>query len=283
MITLKKLQEKKQNSEKIVMLTAYDYPMARILEKVGMDMILVGDSGGMVKLGYNSTIPVTMEEMIIFTKAVRKGAPDTFIIADMPYMSYQTSRKEAIKNAGRLVKEGGADAVKLEGGINMIDKITAIINAGIAVQGHIGLTPQSITLMNGFVSQGKTVETACALLDDAQALEKAGIFSLILEAVPVKIAKYITENIKIPTIGTGSGHFCDGQNLISSDVIGFFDKFIPKFAKQYVNINEIILEALIKYKKEVTDQQFPEIQHTYPLKSDQYIDDLIKTYNWNDK
>ena len=237
MITLNKLLEKKGHSEKIVMLTAYDYPMARILENAGIDMILVGDSGGMVKLGYNSTLPVTMEEMIFFTKAVRRGAPNTFIIADMPYMSYQISNEHAIMNAGKLIKEGGADAVKLEGGIGVIERVSSIVSAGIAVQGHIGLTPQNITMMNGFVSQGKTADTAKSLIEDAKALENAGVFSLILEAIPIKIAKYITDNIKIPTIGTGAGNVCDGQNLISSDVIGYFDRFIPKFRSVYKELH----------------------------------------------
>ena len=278
MITIQKLLEKKKRNEKIVMLTAYDYPLARLIERAELDMILVGDSGGMVKLGYETTIPVTMEEMLTMVKSVRRGAPNTFIIADLPFMSYNISVEQAIGNAGRMLKEGGADAVKLEGGSRMAKTVRAITDAGIAVQGHIGLTPQNLTQLGGFRSQGRDYASARALLDDALALEEAGIFSLILEAVPVKLANYLTKTLSIPTIGTGAGVGCDGQNLITPDVLGYFDRFTPKFAKRYVNISEIILSAIHTYKDEVLTSAFPTEEHTYPQKDESYLDDLLAEY-----
>lgn len=278
MITIEKLLQKKERKEIIVMLSAYDYPVAKIIEKAGLDMILVGDSGGMVKLGYTNTIPVTMEEMLMMVKAVRRGAPNTFIIADLPFMSYNISIQEAIFNSGRMIKEGGADAVKLEGGIRIIDKVKAIINAGIAVQGHIGLTPQNFTQLSGFKVQGKNYLAAKALIEDALALENAGIFSLILEAIPMNLAKFITEKIKIPTIGTGCGNVCDGQNLISSDVFGFFDNLKPKYAKQYINLNKIILDAINLYKEEVVSSKFPSEEYTYKVDNEAYIHELLLEY-----
>jgi 3-methyl-2-oxobutanoate hydroxymethyltransferase len=278
MITIQKLLEKKKRREKIVMLTAYDYPLARLIERAELDMILVGDSGGMVKLGYETTIPVTMEEMLTMVKSVRRGAPNTFIIADLPFMSYNISIEQAIENAGRMLKEGGADAVKLEGGSRMAKTVRAITDAGIVVQGHIGLTPQNVTQLGGFRSQGRNYSSAKALLDDALALEDAGIFSLILEAVPVKLANYLSKTLSIPTIGTGAGVGCDGQNLITPDVLGYFDRFTPKFAKQYVNISEIILSAILTYKDEVLTSAFPTEEHTYPQKDESYLDNLLAEY-----
>ena len=275
MITIQKLLEKKKRHEKIVMLTAYDYPLARLIERAELDMILVGDSGGMVKLGYETTIPVTMEEMLMMVKSVRRGAPNTFIIADLPFMSYNVSIEHAIMNAGRMLKEAGADAVKLEGGSRMAKTVRAIVDAGIAVQGHIGLTPQNLTQLGGFRSQGRDYASAKALLDDALALEEAGIFSLILEAVPVKLANYLTNTLSIPTIGTGAGVGCDGQNLITPDVLGYFDRFTPKFAKQYVDISKVILSAILSYKDEVLTSAFPTEEHTYPPKDEAYLDRLL--------
>lgn len=280
MMTIPQLIDKKRRGEPIVMLTAYDYPLARLLAQAELDMLLVGDSGGMVMLGYTTTIPVTMDEMLFMVKAVRRGAPDTFIIADMPFMSYQLSATQAIENAGRMIKEGGADAIKLEGGVRMAATVRAIVDAGIAVQGHIGLTPQNITQMGGFRSQGRTPAAARALLDDARALEQAGIFSLILEAVPPRLADFLTQRLSIPTIGTGAGVGCDGQNLITPDVIGYFDRFLPRFAKRYTNISEVILGAVRQYKSEVQTRAFPTVEHTYPLKDDNYLDDLFRTYDW---
>lgn len=282
MITIQKLIEKKTAGQKIVMLTAYDYPLARLIERAELDMILVGDSGGMVKLGYDTTIPVTMEEMLMMVKAVRRGAPNTFIIADLPFMSYNVSVEQAITNAGRLIKEGGAEAVKLEGGSRMAETVRAIVDAGIAVQGHIGLTPQNLTQLGGFRSQGRDYRSAKALLDDARALESAGIFSLILEAVPVKLADYLTKNLSVPTIGTGAGSGCDGQNLITPDMLGYFDRFLPKFAKRYVDISEIIMTAISSYKEEVLSTAFPGVEHTYPPKDDAYLDKLLTEYDWPD-
>lgn len=280
MITINQLLQKKRKADKIVMLTAYDYPLARLIEKAELDMILVGDSGGMVKLGYETTVPVTMDEMLMMIKAVRRGAPNTFIIGDLPFMSYNVSKKKAIANAGRLIKEGGADAVKLEGGVRMAETVRAIVDAGIAVQGHIGLTPQNMVQLSGFKSQGKNYDSARALLDDARSLEEAGIFSLILEAVPVKLADYLTRKLSIPTIGTGAGAGCDGQNLITPDILGYYDRFIPKFAKRYVNISETILDVFLTYKREVLTGSFPTEANTYPLKDDNYLESLLAEYQW---
>jgi 3-methyl-2-oxobutanoate hydroxymethyltransferase len=276
MITIPQLLQKKKRKEKIVMLTAYDYPLARLVEEAGVDMILIGDSGGMVKLGYPSTIPVTMEEMLMMVKAVRRGAPKTFLIADLPFLSYQVSHQQAIRNAGRLIKEGGADAVKLEGGVRMAGAVRAITAAGIVVQGHIGLTPQNVTQIGGYRAQGKTFEKAKALIDDALALEEAGIFSLILEAVPVRLANFITDKIEVPTIGTGSGAGCDGQNLITPDLLGYYDVFCPKYVKRYADVNAVAGEALKRYKEEVSAGAFPGEEHTYPLQDDAFLDQLFE-------
>ena len=281
MITIPQLLEKKNRKEKIVMLTAYDYPLARLIEKAGLDMILVGDSGGMVLLGYPTTVPVTMDEMLMMIRAVRRGAPNTFIIGDMPFMSYQASREQAIQNAGRLIKEGGADAVKLEGGVRMADTVKAVVDAGIPVQGHIGLTPQNATQLGGFRSQGKDYDSARALLDDAQALENAGIFSLILEAIPVKIARHLTQQLSVPTIGTGAGADCDGQNLITPDMLGYYDKLAPRYAKRYADITTIILAAIQTYSGEVRASEFPTEANTYPPKDDNYLTKLLSDYRWH--
>jgi 3-methyl-2-oxobutanoate hydroxymethyltransferase len=273
MITIPRLLEKKRCKEKIVMLTAYDYPLARLVEKSGVDMILIGDSGGMVALGYRDTIPVTMDEMLTMVRAVRRGAPDTFLIADLPFLSYQVSAEQAIMNAGRLVKEGGADAVKLEGGRRMAATVRALTDAGIVVQGHIGLTPQNVTQLGGYRVQGAAPESARRLIDDAIALAEAGIFSLILETVPVRVADFITDNLGILTIGTGSGSGCDGQNLITPDLLTYYDEsFSPRYIKRYANISEVIGAALRQYGEEVRAGAFPAADHTYPLKDDGFLD-----------
>jgi 3-methyl-2-oxobutanoate hydroxymethyltransferase len=282
MITIPELLKKKARREKIVMLTAYDYPLANLVEQAGVDMILVGDSGGMVQYGYASTIPVTMDEMVMMVKAVRRGAPATFTIADLPFLSYQVSRAQAIRNAGRLIKEGGADAVKLEGGVRMADTVRAVVDAGIAVQGHIGLTPQNAVQLGGFRVQGKTHHAARALIEDALALESAGIFSLILEAIPVKLANYITARIAVPTIGTGSGSGCDGQNLITPDLLGYYGVFRPKYVKRYADLNAIIGEALQRYKAEVSASLFPAEEHTYPLGDDAFLEQLFASLDGED-
>ena len=264
-ITPVDIQAMKTEGKKITMLTAYDYPMALLEDRVGIDIILVGDSLGMTVLGYENTLPVTMEEMIHHTKAVVRGAKHPLIIGDMPFMSYNTSERDAILNAGRFMKEGGADAVKLEGGASVKDIVKVIVQAGIPVMGHIGLTPQTLSMLGGFKVQGKNAQTAQKIIDDALLLEEAGTFSVVLEAVPAPIAKRITERLKIPTIGIGAGIHCDGQVLVIHDMLGLFDRFTPKFAKRYVNLGELILKAFETYKEEVLKGTFPTDQHSFHI------------------
>jgi 3-methyl-2-oxobutanoate hydroxymethyltransferase len=276
MITLPQLLERKRTRTKIVMLTAYDYPLARLVAQAGVDMILVGDSGGMVSLGYRTPIPVTMDEMLIMVKAVRRGAPDTFMIADLPFGSYQVSRRSAVRNATRLIKEGGADAVKLEGGRRMAAQVQALTDAGIAVQGHLGLTPQNATQLGGYRVQGTSYAAAREIVEDALALETAGIFSLILETVPVRLAHYLTETMSVPTIGTGSGNVCDGQNLITPDVLNYYDdSFQPRYVRRYADIASVIIEALTAYRYDVESGAFPAAEHTYVLKDDSFLDQVM--------
>jgi 3-methyl-2-oxobutanoate hydroxymethyltransferase len=277
MITIPELLEKKRRGEKIVMLTAYDYPLAKLVERAGVDMILVGDSGAMVSLGHKNTLPITMEQMLTMVAAVRRGAPDTFIVADLPFLSYQVSAERAIENAGRFVKEAGADAVKLEGGRRVAATVRAIVEAGMPVQGHIGLTPQNVTQLGGYRVQGRTSEAARALIDDALALRDAGIFSLILETVPVRLADFITDTIDVPTIGTGSGAGCDGQNLITPDLLGYYDEsFSPRYIKRYANLTAVVGAALAQYKEEVESGLFPAAEHTYPLRDESFLDAVFE-------
>lgn len=229
-------------------------------------MILVGDSLGMVVLGYDSTVPVTMEEMLHHCRAVARGANRAFLVGDMPFMSYQADTAEAVRNAGRLLKEGRMDGVKLEGGREMAATITAIVNAGIPVQGHIGLTPQTISKLGGYRVQGKTAASAAELLDDALALEEAGCFSIVLEAVPAVVADRITARLSIPTIGIGAGSGCDGQVLVFHDILGLYDALQPRFVKEYVNLRQAIIEAFRTYDREVKARQFPQDEHTYEMK-----------------
>ncbi|MGI6120258.1 MAG: 3-methyl-2-oxobutanoate hydroxymethyltransferase [Desulfosporosinus sp.] len=250
--------------EKISMLTAYDYPSAQLVEKAGIDTILVGDSLGMVVLGYDSTVPVTMEEMIHHSKAVRRGATKTFIIVDMPFMSY-ASIDLALMNAGRLIKEGGADAVKLEGGLNYVPIVQALTQAGIPVVGHIGLTPQTASQLGGFKVQGRDLDSAKQLVKDAHALEQAGAFLLTLEAIPKQVAEQITTELKIPTIGIGAGLDCDGQVLVFHDILGLFERFKPKFVKQYALLGQDVVQALRRYNEEVKACQFPGEEHSFNL------------------
>jgi 3-methyl-2-oxobutanoate hydroxymethyltransferase len=264
-ITPVDIQAMKNEGKKITMLTAYDYPMALLEDRAGIEIILVGDSVGMTVLGYENTIPVTMDEMIHHTKAVSRGAKYALIIGDMPFMSYNTSEREAILNAGRFMKEGGADAVKLEGGASVRDIVKALVKAGIPVMGHIGLTPQTISMLGGFKVQGKDAQAAQKIIDDALLLEDAGAFSVLLEAVPAPIAKRVTERLKVPSIGIGAGVHCDGQVLVVHDMLGLFDRFTPKFAKQYVNLSELILEALESFKEEVLEGAFPTDQHSFHI------------------
>lgn len=254
MITTKKVIEMK-GKEPIVMITAYDYPSAKIASEVGIDLLLVGDSLGNVLLGYDSTIPVSMEDMLIHIRAVRRGAPDSFIVGDMPFLSYEISVEKAVENAGLMLK-AGANAVKLEGGAEYAETIRRIVNAGIPVMGHLGFTPQSVNLLGGHRVQGRTPESAKKLLEDAKALEQAGCFAVVLELVVEDVAKMITESIKIPTIGIGAGRYCDGQVLVFHDVVGLTDLNL-KFAKRYANTYEIMLNAVKSYKEDVKTRKFP--------------------------
>jgi 3-methyl-2-oxobutanoate hydroxymethyltransferase len=264
-ITPVDVQAMKKAGKKITMLTAYDYPTALLEDRVGIDIILVGDSVGMTVLGYANTVPVTMDEMIHHTKAVARGARDALILGDMPFMSYNTSERDAIVNAGRFMKEGGADAVKLEGGASVKDIVKAIVKAGIPVMGHIGLTPQTMSMLGGFKVQGKDAEAAQKIIDDALTIEEAGAFSVLLEAVPAPIAKKVTERLTVPTIGIGAGVHCDGQVLVVHDLLGLFDRFTPKFAKRYVNLSELMVKAFESYRDEVLEGKFPTEQHSFHI------------------
>ena len=263
--TVLTFQKAKQNGEKLSMLTAYDYSMAKIIDESGINGILIGDSLGMVVKGDEDTLGVTVDEIIYHTRAVKKGAKNALIVADMPFLSYHVSVEDAVFNAGRLMKEGGANAVKIEGGANVVDKIKAIVDAQIPVMGHLGLTPQSINAFGGFRVQGKTEEAAKTLIEDAKKLEEAGVFSITLEGIPAKVAQLITEAVSIPTIGIGAGKGCDGQILVYQDMLGMFSDFVPKFVKQYANIGSVMREAIGNYIKEVQDGSFPEEEHTYKI------------------
>jgi 3-methyl-2-oxobutanoate hydroxymethyltransferase len=256
-ITIHDFLKKKTEKKKITMLTAYDYPFAKIIDEAGIDGIIVGDSVGMVVQGLENTLPVTMDEMIYHTKIVSRAIQNTMVIGDLPFMSYQASVEEAVRNAGRFLKEAGASAVKIEGGAEVAEQIRAMTRSDIPVMGHIGLTPQSIHRMGGYKVQGKTEESAKKLLEEAHIAEDAGAFSLLLEAIPMNLARRITEELSIPTIGIGAGPHCDGQVLVLHDVIGLFERFLPKFAKQYVNLKDHALQAINIYKKEVEEGIFP--------------------------
>ena len=256
-ISITDLKAKKKRHEPIVMMTCYDYPSARLLEEAGVDILFIGDTLGMVVLGYDSTIPVTMEEMLHHTKAVVRGASCAHVLADMPFMSYQTSREDALRNAGRLLKEGGAQSVKLEGGIHVADTVRFIVDAGIPVMGHIGLTPQSINQLGGYKVQGKTPEAAVRMINDAESLEQAGAYAIVLECVPAQLAATITARMTIPTIGIGAGPHCDGQVQVFHDLLGLFDDFVPKHAKRYAALGPQITEAVRAYATEVQEHRFP--------------------------
>ena len=261
-------KESKKNGEKLTMLTAYDYTIAKLLDESGVDSILVGDSLGMVVLGYDDTLSVTMEDMIHHSAAVARGAKNALVITDMPFMSYQTSVYDAVVNAGRLVKEGKAQAVKLEGGIEFCEHIKAIVKASIPVCAHIGLTPQSINAFGGFKVQGKGKEEAQRLLDEARAVEEAGAFAVVLECVPAKLAKKISESISIPTIGIGAGAGCDGQVLVYQDMLAMYSDFKPKFVKQYAQIGSVMKDAFRQYIDEVKSGAFPSEEHTFKIDDD---------------
>src|SRR5438445_4057279 len=253
-----------KNSKKITALTAYDYTTAQLCDKAGIDILLVGDSGGMVMLGYENTIPVTMEHMCIFTEAVARGKQNAMIIADLPFMSYQASKSQAIENSGRLIK-AGADAVKLEGGHEVKDTVHAIVEVGIPVMGHIGFQPQTTTLQEGYKVQAKTRDAAIKLIESAKALEEAGTFSIALEMVTKEVSKIISESIHIPTIGIGSGPDCDGQVLVLHDVLGLYEKIKPKFAKRYLELSDEVVKAVISYKNDVVSGKFPANEHSFSM------------------
>jgi 3-methyl-2-oxobutanoate hydroxymethyltransferase len=268
-VTIFDLQKKKQQSRPITMITAYDYSSALLSDQAEIDLILVGDSLAMVVLGLDNTLPVTMDQMVYHCSAVARGARNAFLVGDMPFMSYQADTAEAVRNAGRFLKEGAMDSVKLEGGSEVVATTRAIVDAGIPVMGHIGLTPQSASKLGGFRVQGKSAGDAMRLLDDAMALENAGCFSLVLEAVPAGVAEVISDRLEIPTIGIGAGPGCDGQVLVYHDILGLFDRFTPKFVKQYANVGQSILQALQSYAEDVENGRFPADEHTYPIAEDE--------------
>lgn len=259
--------EMKRKGEKVTWITAYDFPTASLVEQAGLDMILVGDSLGMVVYGYPGTIPVTMDQMIYHTEAVRRGAPNTFVIGDMPFLSYQKSVEDAITNAGRFYKEASVDAIKLEGGRRVVPQIQGIVDSGMVVVGHIGLTPQSSAQLGGFKPQGNTAEQAVALLEDAKAVEAAGCSLLLVEGVPPETGKIITETLSIPVYGIGAGPYCDGQVIIVSDMLGLFEIFTPKFVKKYTNLAEVMREAFREYAREIREGKFPTPEHCYKMRA----------------
>lgn len=255
----------KEKGEKVTWLTSYDFPTAQFAEAAGLDMILVGDSLGMCVYGYKSTVPVTMEQCIAHCDAVRRGAPNTFVIGDMPFMSYQTSDEDAVFNAGRFLKEADMDAVKLEGGVRVVSRIQAIVEAGIVVVGHIGLTPQSSGALGGHKAQGRTAKDAALVVEDALAVQKAGAHMLLVEAVPPEVTQYIAQTLRIPVYSIGAGKYCDGQLLIVSDLIGQFQAFTPKFVKKYCNVAAMITDAMKAYCQDVRSGDFPAEEHCYHM------------------
>jgi 3-methyl-2-oxobutanoate hydroxymethyltransferase len=266
-VTLTTLQERKAAKEPVTWLTAYDYPTALLMDRAGVEMILVGDSVGMTVLGYETTLPVTMEQMLVFASAVCRAVEYAFVIGDMPYMSYQVNHDEAVRNAGRFMAECGTDAVKLEGGARVASTIEAITSAGIPVMAHIGLTPQSHTQLGGFKAQGRTAESARTLIEEAKILEGAGAFAILVECVPSEVASVIAERAEVPVYGIGSGASVDGQLLIVHDVLGLFERFTPKFVKRYANLAETLVDAFSSYCAEVKAGEFPQPEHFYSMRT----------------
>jgi 3-methyl-2-oxobutanoate hydroxymethyltransferase len=264
-ININQIKEFKQKGEKFAVLTAYDYSTAKTVDEAGIPLILVGDSLGMVVLGYESTIPVTMEDMLHHTKAVVRGVKNALVVADMPFMTYTINVEEAMRNAARFIQEAGAQAVKLEGGVSVADKVKRIVEAGIPVMGHIGLIPQSINQMGGYKIQGKTAEAAKKLINDAIALEQAGAFSIVLETIPAPLASLVTQRVSIPTIGIGAGAGCDGQVQVISDMLGSFSDFVPKHTKQYAKLADIIKNAVTEYQNEVKSGAFPTEKQSFSM------------------
>ena len=269
-VTTLTYRQKKERGEPITMLTAYDYPTALSMDRAGVDSILVGDSLAMVVLGYENTLPVTMEEMLHHCRAVARGAQYALLVGDMPFMSYQVSVDEALRNAGRFLKQGGMDAVKLEGGRERLEAVKAITGAGIPVMGHLGLTPQSVHQLGGFRAQGKTAAAAKRLLEDALMLEDAGCFSIVLESVPSQLAELISQRLLIPTIGIGAGPGCDGQVLVTHDLLGLFDRFTPKFVKKYADFHADLQRAFGEYLQDVQERTFPAEEHSIQMKDDEW-------------
>jgi len=266
--TVQDILNMKKEKKKISVITSYDYTLASLCDKSGIDVLLVGDSAGMVMLGYENTIPVTMEQMCMFTEAVSRARENSLLVSDLPFMSYQASIEDAINNSGRLIK-AGADAVKLEGGSIMAETISAIVDIGIPVMGHIGLQPQTTMLSQGYKVQGKTKDTAMRLIDDAKELEEAGVFSITLEMVSHEVAEIISETVSVPTIGIGSGVNCDGQVLVVQDLLGMYNKIKPKFAKRYLNLSEDIIKSLENYKKDVESGTFPAAEHWFSMNEEE--------------
>lgn len=268
-ISILDLQQKKTEGQPITMLTAYDYPGATLVDEAGIDMILVGDSLAMTVLGHPDTVSVTVDEMLHHCKAVARGTKRAFLVGDMPFMSYQVDPREAVRNAGRFMKEAHMDAVKLEGGREVVETVRAIVEAGIPVMGHLGLTPQTATKLGGYKVQAKTAAAAQRLLEDALALEEAGCFSIVLEAVPTAVGEMVSKQLQIPTVGIGAGPGCDGQVLVFHDVLGLFDRFVPKFVKQYTNLRQPILDAFHAFKAEVETRDFPTDAHSFAISEDE--------------
>jgi len=267
-VTIPQLMEWKKNQRKISALTAYDYTFARLLDESGIDVILVGDSAGMVSMGYENTLPVTMDEMIFHTRGVRRGVQTALLVGDMPFMSYHVSEAETIRNAGRFIQEGGAEAVKMEGGSRILDKVCAVVQAGISVMGHVGLTPQSVHQFGGYRVQGKNYLDARQIKKDALDLQKAGVFALVLEGMPMELAAEITAELEIPTIGIGAGSHCNGQILVTQDMLGMNLDFAPKFVKKYSEVGATIRSAVQAYVDEVRSGAFPDKAHSYHLKKE---------------
>jgi 3-methyl-2-oxobutanoate hydroxymethyltransferase len=264
-VTITQLKEMKEQGKKITMLTAYDYLTAKLLDELGIDVILVGDSLGMIVLGYETTLPVTMADMLHHTAAVARGCQRCLVVGDMPFLSYQVSMEKAVENAGAFLQKAGAQAVKVEGGREILPTIKKIVETGIPVMGHLGLTPQSIHKLGGYSLRAKEMAEAKKLIDDATALEEAGVFAIVLEKIPTTVAKMVTENISIPTIGIGAGPFCDGQVLVTQDLLGIFEKFVPKFVKRYAHLAPLMRQAISDFIKEVRTGRFPTDEHSYEL------------------
>ena len=282
-VTIHDLQAMKERGERITMLTAYDYPTALMIDRAGIDVALVGDTLGMVVHGLETTLPVTMDMMILHTQAVRRGLRRALLVGDMPFMSYQTSIEDAKRNAARFLAEGGADAIKLEGGQHMAATVRALVEIGIAVMGHIGLTPQSVSAFGGFKTQGKSAQAARKLIDDAKALEEAGAFAIVLEAIPARLAALISHSVSIPTIGIGAGAGADGQVLVTHDLLGLFEGHTPKFVRQYAAIGKTMQAAFEQYRADVKDGIFPAEEHTYAMPDDAWAEIEAELGNNNHK